>query len=45
VESGVWLVSPDGVAKRFLGIGTGSPVWSDEDRIVFTATIDGKARL
>lgn len=38
-------MSPDGAAKRLLGIGTGSPVWSDKDRIIFTATIDREARL
>ncbi|HEX6385989.1 MAG TPA: hypothetical protein VF177_15065 [Anaerolineae bacterium] len=45
VETGVWLVAADGAAKIYLGPGTGSPVWIDAERVVFTAIANGKAGL
>lgn len=45
VETGVWLVSADGAAKIYLGPGTGSPVWIDAERVVFSAILNGKAGL
>lgn len=45
VEDGVWVVSPNGATKRYLGIRTHTPVWIDADHLVFAATVDGETRL
>lgn len=45
VENGVWLVTPDGETRAFLGTATSSPVWIDGDELILTATTDGVAWL